>query len=234
MEFDLHERQLLKSFLKWLQNDEQPISLDGRTIEHRAEFHPEEPKDRKTRLRVCRERRKMGQLSDEEQQSLDLLEKTSFYSNRYECVYAQKPARQKAHGNVHEAKRLYVIALVRRRLWPDDSLFDSLLSLEIELPSYMDAAPRGLEIRLRQFEREQIESGPLTCLGVVEERFARFKSFCVGTSILHLSNAPGPEQPAERMAFLKEQGALMAITESERALLASLCEYRLFQNTDIK
>ena len=231
MELGTHERWLLMRFLVWLIGDHPFYLGDGRTVERRAEFRAEKPQDRKRRLRMLRAKSKRGQLPSEDQSTLDLLERTSFYANKDECIYGQKPAGQKAHDKIHEGKRLYVAALVCRRLWPVCAPWEIL---ESKIKHYESRSPRALEMRLREFEKEQIESGPLTCQGIVEERFTRYKSFYIMARIPRLANVPSPDQAAQRMEFLRAQGALMAITESERALLTSLCQRTLFQKIDIE
>lgn len=260
------ERRVLKRFLVWLLRDERPITLaDGRIVDRRAEFRAETRGARKKRLRVLREKKKKGLLSEVERQILDGLEHSSVYSNKFAAVTHQKSSGTRA-TNIEDAKRLYVTKLVYRRLCPEKNPYEFLE----RNTRYDNFGPRALEMMLRKFQKEHIDSGQMTCQRVVEELFEGFKSFSVlramrtsrdvansdaipkfnfeitlhadagaanlanlipklnpffvGKYYPHLLNAASPEQPAQRMAWMKAQGTRMTFTDSERALLVSLCE----------
>ena len=260
------ERRILKRFLVWLLRDERPITLaDGRIVDRRAEFRAETRGARKKRLRALREKKKKGPLSEVDQQILDGLEHSSVYSNKFASVTHEKSSWRRA-TNIEEAKRLYVAKLVYRKLCPEKNPYEFLE----RYTRYDNFGPRALEMRLREFQKDRIDSGQMTCRRVVEELFEGFKSFFVlrnmstsrdvansdpipkfnfeitlhadagaanladlipklnpffvGKYYPHLLNIASPEQPAQRMAWMNVQGARMTFTDSERALLVSLCE----------
>src|SRR5712692_586482 len=237
-------RDVLEPFLEWLITDEPPIHrTNGQITERLAEFRPEDGQDRKRRLRALRRKRKNRTLSGEEQQTLESLERSSAYSNKYAFVIHQKELRKKGQGNLEEWKRLFVAEKVARNLYPNRKPYEYLHE---RLEAHLHPDTRAIEVGVNRFEREWIATGRLTCQRVVEEQYERFKSFSVlrdmcpssdvansdpirklnpflvGKFYPHLLTTASPEQPAQRMAWTHAQGARMAFTASERVLLASL------------
>jgi hypothetical protein len=189
---------------------------DGRVVK-RGEFQAEAPEARKKRLRALREQRKKGLLSHEDQLMLEGLEGSSVYSSHYASVSRQKPAGRKG-ANVPETKRLYAAALVHKKLCPGKNPYEFLESRT----AYDKADPRALEMRIRRFETEHIETGNVTCLKVVESLFSMFKASEVARRHAELYQGfPCLGIPPTHIATLTE---LMKITESEIRLLRSLCK----------
>lgn len=220
MFLDANDRRVLKRFLVHLLRDRPSIHLvDGRVVERGATFRAEPREARRKRLRVLRESRKQGLLSNEDQQIRDGLEGSSVYSSGYASVYRRKPAGKRA-PNIQETKRLYVAKLVYEKLCPEKNPYEFLESETC----YESAAPRALEMRLRGFEKECIAAGQITCFQVVESLFRMFKASEVARRHAELYQGfPGLGIPPANIGRLTE---LMRVTESEIQLLQSLCQGR--------
>lgn len=141
------ERRVLKRFLVHLLRDGPAIDVgNGRHVRREARFQAEGREGRKKRLRKFREKKGKAHFSPVEQKLLGGLEGSSVYSNGYSSIFQPKP-RGKRSRNISETKRLYVAALVYKKLCPER---DSLEFVEVQT-AYKNSNPRALEMRLRAF-----------------------------------------------------------------------------------
>lgn len=224
---DANERDVAERFLHFLIRDGLPITLvDGRTVEQRAEFRAQERESRKRRLRLLRQKKKKGQISVEEDQQLEGLERSSVYSNKNASVMRPKPVRKKAPGNLEEKKRLFVADRIFRLLDIEKNRYEDLHK-RYE-PS---SESRGLEMKLRRFEQDYISAGKLTCEGIVEEQFDRFKS----NQVMQLVAENRAEYQRlvsgsmfERWEYHQEIRHRLRRTEIETKVLSKLCSEIIF------
>jgi hypothetical protein len=219
MSWDEEERTVLEKFQDWLLRDDLPIRLkDGRIIKQSAEYRAESPTERKRRLREPRYSRKHGGLSNSESELLDLQERTSQYSNKSASVSQQKTYKERARGNVEEAKRLYVAALIARALHPGKDPYKQLNEL-------CDLHPdsRSIERKIQRFKTKLINSGQLDCERVVEEQFSRYRSPEVLAHSVRLIHAWKLPLSQRVFAFTRAQRERPEFGNSEKKLLAHVC-----------